>query len=75
MITRAGKSAGSNAARVFHCMPLHLSPMGRRYGYAKGDLPITEDLAKRVIRLPCYFELSEKDQKRIVAAIASFLGS
>jgi dTDP-4-amino-4,6-dideoxygalactose transaminase len=59
---------------VFHYVPLHLSPMGRHFGYAKGDLPITEELAQRVIRLPCYFELSEDEQKTVVTAIHSFFG-
>ena len=31
---------------VFHFVPLHLSPMGRRFGYRAGDLPLTEDLAE-----------------------------
>ena len=57
---------------VFHYVPLHTSPMGRRYGYKPGDLPVTEDLSERLIRLPCYYELSEHDQDRIIAAIHDF---
>ena len=37
---------------VFHFVPLHLSPMGRSFGYRPGDLPLTEDLAGRLLRLP-----------------------
>ena len=27
---------------VFHYVPLHSSPMGRRLGYTHGDCPVTE---------------------------------
>ena len=29
---------------VFHYIPLHSSPMGRKFGHAEGDLPVTEDV-------------------------------
>jgi dTDP-4-amino-4,6-dideoxygalactose transaminase len=57
---------------VFHYVPLHTSPMGRRYGYKPGDLPVTEDLAERLIRLPCYYGLSEDDQARVIDALHDF---
>jgi len=40
-------------------LPLHSSPMGIKYGYKAEDLPITEDLASRIVRLPFYTELAE----------------
>ena len=39
---------------VFHYIPLHSAPMGQRYGYNEGDLPVTEDLSGRLLRLPMY---------------------
>ena len=39
---------------VFHYIPLHSAPMGQRYGYREGDLPVTEDLSGRLLRLPMY---------------------
>jgi len=54
---------------VFHYVPLHSSPMGRRLGYRPEDLPVTEDLAARVLRLPCYYELGEDDQDRVIEAL------
>lgn len=38
-------------------LPLHSSPMGRSYGYKPEDLPLTEDLASRIVRLPFYAEM------------------
>lgn len=58
---------------VFHYVPLHTSPMGRQFGYQEGDLPITEDLSQRLLRLPMYHEITAEEQSRVVTAIASFL--
>jgi dTDP-4-amino-4,6-dideoxygalactose transaminase len=58
---------------VFHYVPLHTSPMGRRLGYAPGDLPVTEDLAARLLRLPCYFELGEDEQDRVIDAFVDLV--
>ena len=40
-------------------IPLHSAPKGLEYGYAKNDLPLTEDLGNRIVRLPFYTELSK----------------
>jgi dTDP-4-amino-4,6-dideoxygalactose transaminase len=60
---------------VFHYVPLHTSPMGRSYGYAEGDLPVTEDLSGRLLRLPFYYEISQPEQLRVVEAIGEFFRS
>jgi dTDP-4-amino-4,6-dideoxygalactose transaminase len=57
---------------VFHYVPLHLAPMGRRWGYREGDCPVTEDVSGRLLRLPFYNDLSEAEQARVVAAIQEF---
>lgn len=54
---------------VFHYLPLHLSPMGERYGEAPGGCPVTEDLSDRLVRLPFYNGLSEAEQSRVVDAL------
>ena len=59
---------------VFHYLPLHLSPMGRRWGYAPGDCPVTEDVSDRLLRLPFYNDLTEADQEYVVASILEFWG-
>jgi dTDP-4-amino-4,6-dideoxygalactose transaminase len=40
-------------------VPLHSSKMGVKFGYATEDLPITEDIAKRIVRLPFYTDLAD----------------
>lgn len=57
---------------VFHYAPLHLSDMGQRYGFKKGDLPVTEKISDGLLRLPFYTDLSEEDQETVVSAIKGF---
>jgi dTDP-4-amino-4,6-dideoxygalactose transaminase len=57
---------------VFHYLPLHTSPMGKKFGYEEGELPITEDVSNRLLRLPFYNDLIESDQERIVTIINNF---
>jgi len=57
---------------AFHYIPLHLSPMGRQFGYHDGDCPVTEDVSGRLLRLPFHNRLSREDQDRVIAAISEF---
>ncbi len=54
-------------------MPLHSSPMGRGFGYQADDLPITEDLASRIVRLPFYTELQGDSLHYCIEGIHSVL--
>jgi dTDP-4-amino-4,6-dideoxygalactose transaminase len=58
---------------VFHYVPLHTSPMGRKFGYREGDLPVTEDASIRLLRLPLYYEMTEDEQARVIEHISAFL--
>jgi dTDP-4-amino-4,6-dideoxygalactose transaminase len=58
---------------VFHYVPLHSSPMGRTYGYRESDLPLTEELSGRLLRLPLYYEISEQEQGHVVGEMTNFL--
>lgn len=57
---------------VFHYVPLHTSPMGQSMGYHPGDLPVTEELADRLLRLPLYYDLTEPEVLRVAEAIHRF---
>lgn len=54
---------------VFHYIPLHTSPMGEKFGYKHGYLPKTEDLSKRLLRLPMYAQLENEEINYIVEKI------
>ena len=57
---------------VFHYLPLHLSPMGRRFGGRPGDCPVTERASDQLIRLPFHNVLTEEDLHAVVDAIREF---
>ncbi len=57
---------------VFHYVPLHTSEMGKKYGYEEGNLPVTEDISSRLVRLPMYFDLTPTDLKKINQAVIDF---
>lgn len=57
---------------VFHYLPLHLSPAGRRLGGREGELPVTEDAAARLIRLPLFPGLTDAEQERVIEAVCAF---
>jgi len=54
---------------VFHYLPLHLSPMGKKFGGKKGACPVAEDVSDRILRLPFYNSLSRADQDRVIETI------
>ena len=45
---------------VFHYLPLHASPAGRRLGRSHGELKLTEEVSQRVVRLPFWIGLEER---------------
>jgi len=57
---------------VFHYLPLHLSPMGERYGGREGDCPVTEQVSDQLLRLPFYTNLREEDQMSVIQALKEF---
>jgi dTDP-4-amino-4,6-dideoxygalactose transaminase len=38
------------------------------------NLPVTEDIADRIVRLPIYYSLTEEQQDYIIAKIYGFFG-
>jgi dTDP-4-amino-4,6-dideoxygalactose transaminase len=59
-------------ASAFHYLPLHLSPMGRTFGYQDGDCPITEEISGRLLRLPFHHGLTKAQQDRVISAVLAF---
>jgi dTDP-4-amino-4,6-dideoxygalactose transaminase len=57
---------------VFHYIPLHSSPMGKRISPDQPPLPVTDELSSRVLRLPFFHDITELQQKTVVDAIAEF---
>ena len=59
---------------VFHYVPLHTSRAGRKFGRQDRDLTVTEELSKRIVRLPLWPGL-ESVQEEVISAVFGFAES
>ncbi len=60
---------------VFHYVPLHSSPAGRRYGRTAGELPVTDDASDRLVRLPLFYGLTDDELTGVCSAIHEFFSA
>lgn len=63
---------GKNIHSVFHYIPLHMSPAGKKYGRFVGEDKYTTKESERLLRLPMYYGLESDDVEYIIDAIKSF---
>jgi dTDP-4-amino-4,6-dideoxygalactose transaminase len=61
------REAGVQAS--FHYVPLHSSPFGQALGAAGQALPVTERVARTLLRLPLHARLSGEDVARVIEAV------
>jgi dTDP-4-amino-4,6-dideoxygalactose transaminase len=54
---------------TFHYVPLHSSDAGRRFGDTYRDLPVTDDVSRRLLRLPFFNELAASDIDRVATEL------
>jgi dTDP-4-amino-4,6-dideoxygalactose transaminase len=64
-------SAGINC--VFHYVPLHSSPAGKRFGRSSGSMEVTDDLSERIVRLPLWIGIENHQDRVVDAAISALL--
>ena len=65
----------NDVSATFHYLPLHSAPLGQEYGYKPEDLPITEDAAGRLLRLPLHYNMSDEDVAKVCSLIAEFINN
>jgi dTDP-4-amino-4,6-dideoxygalactose transaminase len=58
---------------VYYPLPLHLQQCLRYLGHRPGDFPASEEACACVLALPVYPEITPEQQRRVVAACASYL--
>lgn len=63
-----------NIFSVFHYVPLHSSPGGKRYGRAHGELTFTDRQSERLVRLPLWVGLTVEQQEGIAKVLADAIG-
>lgn len=63
-----------NIHAVFHYVPLHSSPAGKKYGRVASEMSVTDRVADTLVRLPLYYEMTEAEVNRVVQRIYEFFG-
>lgn len=56
-----------------HFVPLHSSPAGARFGRAHGSMAVTNDVAKRILRLPLWADMDSSTLARVVESLGNVL--
>ncbi|MDO5424438.1 MAG: dTDP-4-amino-4,6-dideoxygalactose transaminase [Eubacteriales bacterium] len=59
---------------VFHYVPLHSAPAGRKFGRFHGEDRYTTKESDRLLRLPMYYQITEEDRAHVTASIKEFYG-
>lgn len=57
---------------VFHYVPLHSSPAGQTFGRFQGEDRFTTSESERLVRLPLYYDMRQKDREAVAAAVKGF---
>ncbi len=58
---------------VFHYIPLHSSPAGKKYCKAIGSMEVTNRISDTLVRLPLFYELNDKNLNFIFEKIDDFM--
>ena len=57
---------------VFHYIPLHSAPAGKKYGRFDGEDVYTTKESERLVRLPLYYGLTEADRNKVIGVVRDF---
>jgi dTDP-4-amino-4,6-dideoxygalactose transaminase len=60
-------------AAAFHYIPLHSAPHGLRMGNDPKALPVTTDMAGRLLRLPLFSQITKDEQNFIISILTKAL--
>jgi dTDP-4-amino-4,6-dideoxygalactose transaminase len=64
--------AARGVSAVFHYVPLHDSPAGRRLGRTSGTCEVTSDISSRLLRLPLFADQTAEQVERVVQAVRAY---
>ena len=59
---------------VFHYVPLHSAPAGKKFGRFDGVDEYTTKESERLVRLPMYYGMTDEDRERVIRTVKEFFG-
>ena len=57
---------------MFHYIPLHTAPAGKKYGRFHGEDKYTTKESERLLRLPMYYGLKDEEVLKVCEKIKEF---
>ncbi|HYC87683.1 MAG TPA: dTDP-4-amino-4,6-dideoxygalactose transaminase [Thermoanaerobaculia bacterium] len=62
--------AAQGIAAALHYVPLHSSAAGQRFGRVAGPMTVTDDISRRLLRLPLWPDMTDAQVDAVIAALA-----
>ena len=59
-------------AKIHYPTPIYLHPALKSLGYKKGDFPVTDEHAKKIITFPCDQHLEQSQLDYIIETVAKY---
>ncbi|NWL76377.1 dTDP-4-amino-4,6-dideoxygalactose transaminase [Pseudomonas taiwanensis] len=59
---------------VFHYIPLHSAPAGKRFARAVGEMSVTDHVSSVLLRLPMWTGMPEESTSRVIEEVFNYFG-
>jgi len=69
-----GEMNRRNVNAIFHYVPLHSAPAGRRYGRTGSSMAVTDDHSARLVRLPLWLGMGAETPRLVAAELGAAFG-
>ena len=60
---------------VFHYIPLHSAPAGRKFGRVEGEMEVTNRVSDTLVRMPLYYGMADDEMESVQRAASRWFDS
>jgi len=57
---------------IYYPHPLHLQKVYADHGWREGDVPVAEEISRKILPLPMYPELTDEQVNYVITAVQEF---